>query len=718
MATVEISRRSIIQGGAVLGGLLVGFRLFEPNAEAAEETRSADLNAFVRVASDGSVTMTIPSVEMGQGAYTSMAMLLAEELDVGLARVKVEHAPADRARYANPIFKEQMTGGSTSMMAWYLPLRKAGAKARAMLLDAAAEKWAVEASVLSTSDGRVVHAASGRSAEYGELVPLVRSDRAVSDASLKDRSGFNLIGKPLKRLDTPAKVDGTAVYGIDVLLPDMKFATMTSSPVLGGKVVEVDDSRTKLVPGVDRIVVLDDLVAVIASNTWSAMRGLEELRVEWSEGDFAGTSQDQLWARIAAASEGPGAVAKRKGDAVAKLRGEGVFEATFELPFQAHAALEPLNCTVHFRDDRCDIWVGTQVMVKAQLAAAKEAGIDPSKVTLHNHLIGGGFGRRLDVDDVVKAVRIAKGVDGPLKVVWSREEDIRQDFFRPMYRLHTRAKVEQGKIVAWHHRITGSSILSRWVPMVLKDGVDADAIEGAVEMPYDFEDTLIEYIRHETPHITTSFWRGVGPNANVFAAECLIDRIAHEIKVDPIELRRRIIASKPRALAVLDLAADRFGWTAPPAARPGVRIGRGVALLSAFGSFLATIAEVAVADDGDVRVLRVVNAVDVGAIVNPNTVEAQIQGGTVFGIGAVLHGHISIKDGRVEQSNFHDYRVARIDDTPVIECHLVQNDEPPGGIGEPGTVTVQAAIANAVSAATGKKLIRMPIDKAMVTARS
>ena len=718
MTTIQLSRRSIIQGGAVLGSLLVGFRLFEPNAEAAEGPRSADLNAFVRVASDGSVTMTIPSVEMGQGAYTSMAMLLAEELDIGLARVKVEHAPADRARYANPIFKEQMTGGSTSMMAWYLPLRKAGAKARALLVDAAAEKWGVEPGTLSTSDGRVVHSATSRSAEYGELVALVRSDRAVSDLPLKDRSSFNLIGKPLKRLDTPAKVDGSAVYGIDVLLPDMKFATMTSSPVLGGKVLKVDDSRTKLVSGVHRIVVLDDLVAVIASNTWSAMRGLEELRVDWSESDFAGTSQNELWVQIAAASEGAGAVAKREGDAPAKLKGEGVFEATFELPFQAHAALEPANCTVHFHDDRCDILVGTQVMVKAQLAAAKAADIDPAKVTVRNHLIGGGFGRRLDVDDVVKAVRIAKEVDGPLKVVWSREEDIRQDFFRPMYHLHTRAKVEQGKIVAWHHRITGSSILSRWVPMVLKDGVDADAIEGAVEMPYDFSDTLIEYIRHETPNVTTSFWRGVGPNANVFAAECLIDRIAHEIKVDPIELRRRIIASKPRARAVLDLAADKFGWLTPPAARPGARVGRGVALLSAFGSFLATIAEVAVADDGDVRVLRVVNAVDVGAIVNPNTVEAQMQGGTVFGIGAVLHGHITIKNGRVEQSNFHDYRVARIDDTPIIECHLVKNDEPPGGIGEPGTVTVQAAIANAVSAATGKKLTRMPIDKAMVAARS
>lgn len=713
------SRRDVLRTGLASAGLVLTVGL--PSPAQADQVRDdnlatgAELNAFIRILPDESVTMVMPAVEMGQGAYTSMAMILAEELDVDMSAITLEHAPPDQANYANPALGGQITGGSTTTFAWYVPLRKTGARARSMLMAAAAEKWRVEAETLRTEPGRVIHDVSGRSASYGQLARRAATLSPPEDPPLKATTDFKLIGRSLRRLDTPDKVAGRTIYGIDVRVPGMQVATLAAAPVLGGSVRAVDDTDARKIPGVTQVVVLDDMVAVVGAHMWAAKKGLEALRVDWNEGLHAGLSQDGLWGALAQASAKRGVVAKTVGDAEAKLSSGRVYESDIELPYLAHAALEPLNCTVEVREGACEIWVGTQVPGMAQAAAAQVTGLRPDQVTVHNHMIGGGFGRRLEADYVTNAVRIARQVKGPVKVVWSREEDVRQDRFRPLYHTRTRARVEDGSVIAWHHRITGPSILARWLPAAFQKGIDADAVDGAVETPYDFPNQLVEFNRYETPEVPTAFWRGVGPNANVFATELMMDRIARDLGQDPVAFRRSMIRSKPRARAVLDLAAAKAGWGSPLAARvEGGRTGRGVALLAAFGSYLATVAEVTVADDGEVMVTRVVTAVDVGQIINPNTLQAQVQGGTVFGLAAVLHGQITIEQGRLQQSNFHDYRVTRIDEMPVLESLFVRNAEAPGGIGEPGTVTVQPAVVNAVFAATGVQLTRMPIDRARI----
>ncbi|HEY0315500.1 MAG TPA: molybdopterin cofactor-binding domain-containing protein [Sphingomonas sp.] len=713
------SRRSLLGAGAAIGGgLLLGIELIggrPAGAQGPDAKGGARLNAFVRIARDGTVTMIMPAVEMGQGSYTMVATLIAEELDVDLSRVTVEHAPPDQKDYGNPIFVAQITGGSTSTMAWYLPLRRAGAAARAMLVGAAAAGWHVDPASLRTEGGFVHHDGSGRSQPYGALVGRAASIPPPGEPTLKEPKDFRLIGKPLKRIDTPDKVDGKARYGIDVMLPGMKFATLAACPVFGGKVRHVDDSQARTVPGFRQVVVLDDLVAVVGDHMWAAKQGLAALAIEWDEGPNAHVMQDDLWAAQEKAARGPGVTAQKVGDAPGHLKDGTVYEEEFELPYLAHAPMEPMNCTAHVRDDGCEVWVGTQAPGMAQAGAAGVLGLKPEQVTINNHLIGGGFGRRLEVDYVVTAVRIARHVDGPVKVVWSREEDIQQEKFRPLYHDRLRARVENGKITAWHHRVTGPSIIARWLPPAFQKGIDPDAVDGAIDQPYDFNDILIEYIRHETPQVPVAFWRGVGPNSNVFSAERFINHIAHQTGVDPVAFRRGMLGKAPRALAVLNLAAEKAGWgqpIAPPT--DGGRPGRGVALLAGFGSFLACVADVVVADDGDVQVKHIVCAADVGQMVNPNTLEAQVQGGIVFGISAILHGEITIDRGRVRQSNFHDYRVLRIDETPLIETHLIPGGEKPGGIGEPGTVVVQPAIANAVFNATGVQLKRMPINRALL----
>ncbi|CAD6532721.1 Isoquinoline 1-oxidoreductase subunit beta [Paraburkholderia hiiakae] len=710
-----VSRRRFIQHASAIagGGLLLGFHIMTRAAEiSAPSAARTDFvaNAFIRIAADDTVTLIMPSVEMGQGVYTSMSMLLAEELDVDLGRVKTEHAPADRQHYGNPIYIEQLTGGSTTTMGWFMPLRKAGASARYMLVSAAAGQWNVDPAALRTHDGMVIHDASGRSARYGSLVDRAATVKPPAAPALKDASRFRYIGKPVRRIDTPDKVNGKTEYGIDVVLPGMKFATLQSSPVFGGKVAHVDDSKTLEVPGVRQVVVLDDLVAVVGDHMWAAKQGLAALTVTWNDGPNANLSQDELWAALEKGAQSPGVPAKKAGDAPGHLSGDGIYEATYELPFLAHAAMEPMNCTVDVRADACEVWVGTQAMGKARDAAAAASGLKTEQVTIHNHIIGGGFGRRLEMDGISKAVRIGKHVSGPMKVVYTREEDVQQENYRPMYHMHVRAKIQDGKILALHHRITGPALLARWLPEFFIKNVDLDAVEGAVDMPYAVPNVLIEYVRQETP-IPTSFWRGVGPNANVFAIESLVDKIAHVTNTDPLAFRRRMLQGNPRALGVLDLAAEKAGWLHPLTPGPvGTRVGRGIAVLSAFGSYLACVAEVSVSDDGNVSVTRTVTATDVGFIVNPDTLEAQVQGGTIFGITAVLYGQVTVERGRIQQSNFHDYRVLRFDELPQIETFFVPSNEKPGGIGEPGTVVVQPAIVNAVYAATGVQLTRMPIN--------
>lgn len=713
---VSLSRRSLLRGGAaVLGGLVIGIELPSRRARAVEPSADgAALNAFVHVPAEGPVRLIMPAVEMGQGVYTSQAMCLGEELDIGLDQIVAVHAPADQAKYGNPLFVVQATGGSTTTMAWTEPLRKAGATARAMLVAAAGAQWGVDPATLTTERGLITDPASGRTLSYGAVAEQASALPPPADVRLKSPEQFRLIGKPARRLDTPSKVTGATVYGIDVLRPGTRFATFMAAPVIGGKVARVDEAPALAQPGVRQVVVLDDLVAVIADNSWAAQQGLAALNIVWADGANASLSQAQLWADIEKASEGPGVTAQKTGDALAALTEGTRFEASYELPFLAHTPMEPLNCTVHVHDGLCEVWVGTQVPGFCQMGAAKVLGIDPSQVTINNHIIGGGFGRRLEADYVVTATRIAAKVDGPVKVIWSREEDIKQDILRPLYHDRLKARVENGRITAWHHRVTGASILARWLPPAFKDGIDGDAVEGAAHPPYAFPNILVEYVRHESV-VPVGFWRGVGPNSSIFSVESFLDLIAHRTRVDPVALRRGLLDTNPRARAVLDTVTRKAGWgTLAPASVFGGRTGRGVALMHAFGSLLACVADVAVNDQGDVRVTRVVVAADVGSTINPDTVLAQIQGGATFGLTTVLHDAITIEGGSIQQSNFHDYRLIRIDEMPTIEVEIIASTEKPGGIGEPGTVIVQPAIANAIFAATGVQLTRMPVDRTLI----
>ena len=552
------TRRALLRGGAALaGGLLVGIELPSAPAQAEEPVPTGPrFNAFIHVAPDDTVTFTLPAVEMGQGVYTSQAQCLAEELDVAMDKVVAAHAPPDQANYGSPVFIIQATGGSTTTMVWTVPLRKAGAAARAMLVRAAAAQWGVDPAGIITANGIITDIASGRSIRYGEVADRAAGLQPPAEVKLKDPSQFRLIGRPVHRIDTPDKAIGKTVYGIDVMLPGMKFATLMQSPVIGGKIGSVDQSKALVVRGVRQVVVLDDLVAVVGDNTWAAMQGLDALTIDWVPGVHAGLDQAQLWKDIEKSSTGPGVVAKKENDAAARLKDGTLFEATYELPFLADAPMEMTNCTVQVHDGACEVWLGTQVPGYAQAGAAKVLGIDPAKVTVNNHMIGGGFGRRLEADGVVTAVRIGAHVAGPVKVIWSREEDIRQELYRPLYHERLKARLENGRITAWQHRVTGASVMARWLPPAFKDGIDIDAVDGATEIPYAVGAMLVEYIRHETV-IPPAFWRGVGPNGSIFSIECFMDLIARKTGVDPVAFRRSMLDKNPRALGVLKLVAEK-----------------------------------------------------------------------------------------------------------------------------------------------------------------
>jgi len=705
-----LSRRDALRlaaaGGAVF---LLGVNLRSASIAAVSDATTAAFapDAFVRIAGDGRATLIMPQTEMGQGIYTALSMLIAEELDLPLDGVTLEAAPASDKLYGNPIFKVQATGGSTSVRGYWLPLRNVGASARAMLVAAAARRWRVDPAGCRTEAGAVIHDDSGRRAEYGTLAGAAMRETPPTQPTLKRPEQFRLIGRSHRRLDTPEKTNGSLKYGIDAMPEGVRFASLACAPVTGGKIAHIDDTQARGLPGVSQIIVLDDLVAVVADTSWGAMRALAAIDIQWSDGEFGSLSTEHLRTALAEAGRSEGAVAVDTG-AKPKLSGEEVISEFYELPLLAHAAMEPMNCTVQVTPDSCEVWVGTQVMTMAQRAAAEEAGLPPERVTVHNHLIGGGFGRRLEVDGVRKAVRIARHVDGPGKVVWSREEDIARAPYRSVYGSWMRASVEDGKPVAWGHKVVGPTVVGRWLPPAFDGKIDNDAVDGAAETPYDFPSSYVTWVRHEPRGINTAFWRGVGPNMNVFATESFLDRVAREVESDPLEFRRSLIGKQVRARAVLDLAAEKAGWGSSLPDRHG----RGISLQYAFGTYVCTIAEVSVDDEGGVRVLRMTSAVDCGTPVNPDGIVSQIQGGIVFGLSAALHGRITIANGRTEQSNFHDYRVVRMDETPRIEVHVVRNAEVPGGIGEPGTVSVQAAVANAIYAATGVHLTRMPVDTA------
>jgi isoquinoline 1-oxidoreductase beta subunit len=727
----DLSRRTILKA-ATAGVLLLGFRLRPLRAVAAEAADNAVFapNAFVRMGRDGKVTMIMSQVEMGQGTYTSMPMLIAEELGVDLAQVGLEPAPPDARLYVNPLLGLQATGGSTSVPAMWLPLRRAGAAARIMLIEAAARQWRVDPASCHAQKGEVVHALTGRRAPYGALVDIAATLPVPTDLPLKGPNEFELIGKPVKRLDSPIKVWGEARFGIDAMVPGMLIATVAACPVPGGKLKDVDDSAAKEVAGVRQIVRLDDAVAVVGDNMWAAKQGLAALDIDWDEGANANLSSAEIVRRLDAASQQPGVVARKDGDAAQAMgRAATKIEAVYQMPFLAHATMEPMNCTVHVRPDGCDVWVCNQILGRAQAVVAEAAGLPPDKVQVHNYFLGGGFGRRLEVDYVAQAGRIAKQVTAPVKVIWTREEDIRHDIVRPYYYDRLSAGLdEKGNPVAWTHRVTGSSVMARWYPPGFKNGLDPDAVEcAATDFPYAIPNMLVDYVRHEIPGIVTGWWRGVGPTHNVFMVESFIDELAMAAKRDPVEYRRALLGELPNSEAgiaaaaevawgatsphparlarVLDLATQKAGWgTSLPAGS-----GRGVSLQYAMGSYLSQVAQVKVSKQGEVRVERVVCAVDCGIAVDPDTIKAQLFGGIIFGLTAALFNEITYEKGRVQQSNFNDYRMLRIDEAPVVDVYVVESRQPPGGIGEPGTVGAAPALTNAIFAATGKRIRKLPV---------
>jgi isoquinoline 1-oxidoreductase beta subunit len=708
-----VTRRAFLEAGLSVGGaLLVGFHVPQAGAAAGDKGVFAP-NAFIRIDRNGKITLIMPQVEMGQGVYTAVAMILAEELDAAFDQVALEAAPPNDKLYGNPVFGIQVTGNSNSIRAFWLPLRKAAAGARAILVQAASQIWKVDPASIRTDSSTAIHDASGRRLVYSALVDRAGSLVAPKDPVLKDPKDFKLIGKPLKRLDTPDKVNGKVVYGIDAMPPGVKFATIAACPVFGGKVGQVDDSKAKNLPGVRQVLIFEDFVAVVGDHMWAAKQGLGALDITWNEGSNTAVSSADIWKQIRTASEQEGAVAKNEGDAAKGLSEGELHEAVYELPFLAHATMEPMNCTVHVTPTSCEVWVGIQVLSRAQAVAAKVSGLALDKVTVHNHLIGGGFGRRLETDFVEKATLIATKVDAPVKVVWTREEDIQHDIYRPVYLDRLSASMSQGRIVGWKHRITGSAVIARWLPPAFQKGIDIDAVDSAVDMPYDIANLRVEYVRDEPPAVPTGFWRGVGPNNNVFAIESFMDELAKKANKDPVDFRRDLLGKTPRLKAALELVAEKAGWGSPLPARTG----RGVAVQVAFGSFIATVAQAHVDEHGEVRLQRMVSAVDTGIVVNPDTVIAQLQGGLVFGLTAALYGNINIDKGRVRESNFHDYRMLRINEMPQIEVYLINSGEVPGGIGETGTTAAPAALANALFAATGIRLRRLPIDRDVLSGK-
>jgi isoquinoline 1-oxidoreductase beta subunit len=701
-----VSRRAFLVAATMAGGGLL-IRVPLTRTALAEGAAPAALNAYVQIGSGGGITLLAPYVEMGQGAYTSQVQILAEELRVDPASVTVEAAPGDDSAFASPLLGEQITGGSLSLRGAWISLRKAGAAAREMLVEAAAREWGVPTTQCEVANGKVVHSATGRSLSYGSLADAASKLAVPQEPKLTNSADFKVVGRSLPRVDTAAKVTGAAVFGIDVRLPDMKHAAVAAAPVFGGKLASVDSADALAVTGVGSVVELDDAVAVIAANGFAARKGLALLKVTWTDGPGAAHGMADLVAEVDAAMDREALVATAVGDVPdAEAKAESLFEFEFRHPILAHAAMEPLNCTAHVRDGRCDVWVGCQSVARARAVAGDVLGFPADQVNVHNQLLGGGFGRRLEVDYVAQAVRIARQVDGPVQVAWSREEDMRHDYYR--YLNHSRVSVgigRDGMPSSWRHRVVGPSVMARFLPGFVKDGVDLDIVGGA-HGPYAIPNVLVDFVRQEAPAgLATGNWRGVGATRNVVIVESVIDALAERAGRDPVEYRRSLI-TEPRLLTCLDEATRLAGWGRTMPKRSAL----GVATMSDFASHLAVVAEVRVAPSGEVTVSRVSCAIDTGIAINPDIVRAQIEGGVVFGLSAALWGQITIRNGRVVEGNFDTYRVMRMNEAPRIDVNVVESGEEPGGVGEPGTAAAIAAVANAVAAATGQRPTSLPLN--------
>lgn len=665
-------------------------------------------DGFIRVGTDGQIVLVVPSAEMGQGIATTEAMLLAEELEVGLDQVEVALAPADPTAYNQAILKGQITGGSTSVRAFYLPLRQAGAAARTMLVNAAAGIWQVPASECTAARAIITHAPTGRTTTYASVAEAARSQPVPTDVQLKKPGQFKLIGQPLKRVDTPEKVTGAAKFGIDVMVEGMRFAAITICPTIGGKVKSIDDKAALASPGVVDILRIDDAVAVVGETYWAAKKGLDQLVVEWDLGPNASLSSQDLWDGLRNAKAAP-VIGKVVGDPDTALASGVRIESTYELPYLAHAALEPINTTIHMQDDRCDIWVSTQVPEIARIVAAEIVGLPIEKVTVHPHLIGGGFGRRLAVDTIQQAARFGKLANYPVKIIWTREQDIMHDYYRPAYFDKVAATLDPktGLPAVFHHRTTASTVRTYYDRKPWPEGkLDPDTIAGSVDMPYAIPAGKWEWVRQDSP-VALNWWRGVGEGHNVFVVESFIDELALAAGKDPMEYRLAMLQGNPRAVAVMQKVAEASTWGNPL----GPRRGRGVSLHHSFGTFAALVMEVEVDRHGEVFLRNGTIAVDCGLPINPDSIVAQMTGGTLFGLSAALHNGVTFKDGRVQESNFHDYRQIRMNEVPPFQVFVMPSTENPGGLGEVGTVSAPAALTNAIYAATGVRLRSLPIDR-------
>lgn len=708
---VAPSRRDFLKTGVLAGGgLVLGFHLSPRQMARGAEPSGAVFapNAFVRIAPDESVTVLVNHSEMGQGVYTALPMLLAEELDADWSQVRVEPAPVDPA-YNHSVFGIQMVGGSSSVWSEWERLRQAGATARYLLVAAAAEAWGVAHRECTTDSGHVVHAASERRLSYGALAERAARIAPPKVVTLKDPAQFKLIGKPLKRLDTPGKCNGKAIFGLDVTVPGLLVAVVARPPVFGGKVRRFDASAALAVRGVRHVVEIDRGVAVVADGYWPAKKGRDALTVDWDDGPLAGLNTAAQWQAYAALAATPGAVARNDGDAAAVLGSASrKIEAVYQLPYLAHATMEPLNCVADVRADACEVWTGTQFQTADRAAAAEAAGLAAEQVTLHTTYLGGGFGRRavMDCHFVREAVQISKRVHAPVKVIWSREDDTRGGYYRPAaYHALAAGLDDAGNPLAWKHAIVCQSFMAGtpFEAVMIRDGVDHTAVEGAADLHYAIPNVFVDW--REAPRgVPTLWWRSVGHSHTAFAVESFIDELAHAAGRDPLEFRRGLLQQHPRLLGVLELAAAKSDWRQPL----GSGRGRGIAVHESFGSFVAQVAEVSVAPSGAVRAERVVCAVDCGPVVNPDTVRAQLEGSVAFGLSALLYGEITFAGGRVQQSNFHDYPIVRMNEMPRVETHIVPSTQKMGGIGETGVPPVAPAVANAIFAACGRRIRRLP----------
>jgi isoquinoline 1-oxidoreductase beta subunit len=709
------SRRKFLRDStALMGGLVIGFYLPVKGGRAyaadAPPKPVYPPNAFIRIAADDSITIVVNKSEMGQGVYTSLPMLIAEELEGDWSRISVESAPV-AAVYNHTGFGMQMTGGSSSVPSSWEQLRRVGANARILLVRAAAQQWGVPEGECHAENSQVVHA-SGKKISYGKLADVAAKLPLPDNVTLKSPKDFKIIGKATKRLDTPAKINGTAQFGLDVYLPGMLTVLIARSPVFGGKVKSFDATEARKLPGVQGVYQVPTGIAVAASGFWPAKTARDLLEIEWDEGPGAALSTAKMRAEFLALAKTPGAVARKDGDTVQGFKkAHKTISAEYEIPYLAHAAMEPLNVVVDLKPDHCSIWTGTQMQTMDAMMAAKTAGLKPEQVEIHTTFLGGGFGRRANPrsDFVIEAVQVAMAVAQPVKVVWTREDDMRGGNYRPMWSDHIEAGIaKNGKPLAWKHTLVGQSIVAdtAFAGFLIQNGIDVTSVEGAATLPYVIPNLQVE-LHSPKNEVPVQWWRSVGHSHTAFVVETMIDELAHLAKKDPVAYRLGILPAASRYRGVLQLAADKAGWDKKKLAAGHAY---GVAVHKSFDSYVAEIAEVSL-ENGKVRVHRVVAAVDCGMVINPDGVRQQIESAVVYGLSAALHGAITLENGRVMQSNFHDYAPLRYSEMPQVEVHIVASAEAPTGIGEPGTPPIAPAVANALFKLTGKRVRRMPFDQ-------